>query len=218
MRKEGVIVRWDDVKRFGFIRSSAASQDLFVHVRDFRAAQLEAPHPGLRVSFEDIHVGGKGPRAVAVQLIEGSHAGKLAPPGGRATSRRHARRDRTGAAPRSGARLAFPLMAAYGLTLLGLVWQRQLPWWVLPLSLALNVLAFFTYWQDKHAARQGHWRISEDVLHLWSLAGGWPGAWLAQQVLRHKSAKGSFRSMYWATVVIHCSAAFGMWWFLHAPG
>jgi uncharacterized membrane protein YsdA (DUF1294 family) len=39
----------------------------------------------------------------------------------------------------------------------------------------------------------GKWRIKEDTLHVWSLAGGWPGAWFAQQVLRHKSRKESFR-------------------------
>jgi len=40
-------------------------------------------------------------------------------------------------------------------------------------------------------------------LHLLSLAGGWPGALLAQQLLRHKSAKAEFRQVFWATVVIN---------------
>lgn len=77
----------------------------------------------------------------------------------------------------------------------------------------LNLAAFFAYWQDKYAAQQRRWRIKEETLHLWSLAGGWGGAWFAQQILRHKSVKASFRVSYWATVAIHCAGACGIWWF-----
>jgi uncharacterized membrane protein YsdA (DUF1294 family) len=35
---------------------------------------------------------------------------------------------------------------------------------------------------------------------------GWPGALLAQQVLRHKSAKGEFRAVFWVTVVLNTGA------------
>jgi uncharacterized membrane protein YsdA (DUF1294 family) len=115
--------------------------------------------------------------------------------------------------PHSGGWLALPLMLAYGLALAWLVWNRQVPWWVLPASFLLNLATFFAYWQDKYAAQKRRWRIKEDTLHLWSLAGGWGGAWFAQQVLRHKSVKASFRSMYWSTVVIHCAATAGIWWF-----
>jgi uncharacterized membrane protein YsdA (DUF1294 family) len=59
------------------------------------------------------------------------------------------------------------------------------------------------------AAQQGRWRIREDTLHFWSLAGGWAGAWFAQQVLRHKSRKASFLASYWGTVVLHCAALAG---------
>jgi len=88
---------------------------------------------------------------------------------------------------------------------------------VLPASVLLNLATFFAYWQDKHAAQQGRWRIKEETLHLWSLAGGWGGAWLAQQVLRHKSVKASFRATYRLTVMTHCGTALGIWWFLRAP-
>lgn len=77
----------------------------------------------------------------------------------------------------------------------------------------LNLAAFFAYWQDKYAAQQRRWRIREETLHLWSLAGGWGGAWFAQQILRHKSVKASFRATYWSTVAIHCAGACGIWWF-----
>ena len=51
------------------------------------------------------------------------------------------------------------------------------------------------------------WGISlgdfENTLHLLSLAGGWPGALVAQHKLRHKSRKQSFRLVFRATVVLN---------------
>lgn len=80
---------------------------------------------------------------------------------------------------------------------------HRLPVWVLPAWAGLNVWTFFVYWRDKWAAQRGQWRTSENSLHFWSLIGGWPGARLAQQMLRHKSSKPTFQSTYWATVLAH---------------
>jgi uncharacterized membrane protein YsdA (DUF1294 family) len=41
-----------------------------------------------------------------------------------------------------------------------------------------------------------------------ALIGGWPGALIAQQVLRHKSRKNAFQFMFWMTVVLNY-VAFG---------
>ncbi|NNU45232.1 DUF1294 domain-containing protein [Ramlibacter montanisoli] len=215
MRKEGTIVRWDDAKGFGFIRSGAVAQDVFVHVRDYRSSAGETPRPGLRVTFEDVHVGGKGPRAVAVEAAAPPRASKARDEATRPAARKQATR-RPAHAPHSGAWWALLLMVTYGSGLTWLAWQRQVPWWVLPASVLLNLGAFFAYWHDKYAAQNGHWRIKEVTLHLWSLAGGWGGAWFAQQVLRHKSAKASFRTIYWSTVMTHCAAILGIWWFSRA--
>jgi uncharacterized membrane protein YsdA (DUF1294 family) len=35
------------------------------------------------------------------------------------------------------------------------------------------------------------------------LIGGWPGAIVAQQLLRHKTSKRSFRIAFWVTVVLN---------------
>ena len=121
------------------------------------------------------------------------------------------------AALSSGAWLILPLMAGYAAVLVWAVWTQKLPWWVLALSPVVNLLAFFAYWQDKYAAGRGGWRTPEDTLHFWSLAGGWGGAWFAQQVLRHKTSKLSFRQVYWFTVAAHC-AGLGYWLHLHLPG
>jgi uncharacterized membrane protein YsdA (DUF1294 family) len=109
----------------------------------------------------------------------------------------------------SGAAITLPLMALHATALAWAVWTHLLPWWILPAWFFLNLLTFFVYRRDKHAAGKGAWRTSESTLHLWSLAGGWPGAWCAQQVLRHKSRKQPFRAVYWATVALHCAALTG---------
>jgi uncharacterized membrane protein YsdA (DUF1294 family) len=48
--------------------------------------------------------------------------------------------------------------------------------------------------------------VPESTLILLGLAGGWPGAIIAQQVLRHKSNKKDFRSAFWASVVLNVLA------------
>lgn len=58
--------------------------------------------------------------------------------------------------------------------------------------LLLSLITFIIYAADKRAARRQQWRVRERTLHLLALAGGWPGAWLAQKYLRHKSGKASF--------------------------
>jgi len=101
---------------------------------------------------------------------------------------------------------------AYAGLLLWAVSQALLPWWMLPVSFLLNLLTFWMYWADKRAAQAGQWRTPESTLQLLALAGGWPGAWLAQQVLRHKSSKPSFRMVYGLMVLAH-GLLLGAWLF-----
>jgi len=81
--------------------------------------------------------------------------------------------------------------------------------------LSLSIVTFLAYWFDKSKAQRGAWRTQESTLHMFSLLGGWPGAAIAQQVLRHKSQKREFRTSFWFTVVINCSA---LGWLMSAGG
>ncbi|MCU0070377.1 DUF1294 domain-containing protein [Pseudomonas koreensis] len=67
----------------------------------------------------------------------------------------------------------------------------------------VSVLAFFLYWADKRKARADAWRTPENILHAVELAGGWPGALIAQQVFRHKTRKVSFQILFWMIVALH---------------
>lgn len=86
------------------------------------------------------------------------------------------------------------------------------------LAALLSVLTFGVYAWDKWAARRGARRVRERTLHLLALLGGWPGAWMAQRLLRHKSSKASFRRVYRVTVALHLagSIALVVAWAAHA--
>jgi uncharacterized membrane protein YsdA (DUF1294 family) len=84
-------------------------------------------------------------------------------------------------------------------------------WWHLPAAVGLvylvaSIACFAAYAIDKSAARAKTRRTPERTLLLLGLAGGWPGGVLAQQWLRHKSAKTSFRVKFWATVALNAGA------------
>ena len=85
------------------------------------------------------------------------------------------------------------------------VFAGKLPLGVLIFYFATSAFTFVVYLIDKAAARRNRWRTEENVLHLFALIGGWPGALVAQQLLRHKSIKIEFRRVFWVTVVLNCA-------------
>ena len=88
---------------------------------------------------------------------------------------------------------------------------RSLPIGALAIYAVMSVVSFVLYGIDKKRARAGAWRISEGMLHASELFGGWPGAFVAQQMLRHKRQKRSYMLVFWAIVGMH--AAVWAWWF-----
>lgn len=84
-----------------------------------------------------------------------------------------------------------------------LLWHRGET--VLPLAAygVVSVLAFVLYWRDKRQAQTEGRRTPENILHAVELAGGWPGALIAQQVFRHKTRKVSYQVLFWAIVLLH---------------
>lgn len=80
------------------------------------------------------------------------------------------------------------------------------PFWAFVLYLAMSLMTYIFYYFDKSSAQKGEWRTQESTLHLLALFGGWPGALIAQQILRHKSQKKAFRAFFWVTVVVNSCA------------
>ncbi|MCU8092330.1 DUF1294 domain-containing protein [Shewanella sp. SM20] len=93
------------------------------------------------------------------------------------------------------------LVVIFLASLIGAAQQHMLPVGIAGMYLTLSLLTFIAYAIDKSAAKRNKWRTKESTLHLLALMGGWPGALFAQNLLRHKSIKASFRNVFWLTVV-----------------
>jgi uncharacterized membrane protein YsdA (DUF1294 family) len=77
------------------------------------------------------------------------------------------------------------------------------------ISLAMSVVTFVAYARDKSAAQRGARRTPEFVLHFLGALGGWPGAFVAQRILRHKTRKLVFQIVFWLTFVVEGGV---VWW------
>ena len=179
--QQGVVVKFDADRGFGFIRpdgsSDGSNRDIFVHVSDVEGRKHL--RPGQHVSYRVTQTE-KGPAAVAVR-------------------------------PGSVLRTPYLLFGLIGLglavaLLLGLILllgQQQPPAvWIALWVAALSVSAFFIYGFDKSQAQRGGLRVPEAILHLLSLFGGSPGAFVAMRVFHHKTSKGSFQAVFWLIVAI----------------
>ena len=99
--------------------------------------------------------------------------------------------------------LAIPVFVA---VYIAVATTRSVSLWFAAAYIGLSLVSVLAYAIDKSAAVAGRWRISEQSLLLIGLTGGWPGGLIAQQLLRHKSNKASFRSTFWGTVVVNVAA------------
>lgn len=190
MRFEGIIKSWNDDRGFGFIEPTQGGQEIFVHVKAFSSLR-ERPRVAQRVTFQ-VEMGPQGKkRASNVELL-------------RTRSRVPLRTRKDGPAQWGTASL-FAIPAFLVVLFLGYALGHP-PRWVPWAYLGISGMTFMAYAIDKSAARRGAWRTSEQTLHLMALSGGWPGALLAQQVLRHKSSKPEFRAVFWGTVVLNMAA------------
>ncbi|QPF73584.1 DUF1294 domain-containing protein [Roseateles sp. DAIF2] len=189
MRQSGQLIQWDDAKGYGFIQPEGGGPRLFVHVKAF-GLRPRRPFVGERLSFvAGADAQGKA-RALKVQSLEPRPARAPAP---------------AAAAPRPESLRGASLWLIPGFALLVLMVHLAfgLPHWLWGCYLAMSLATFIVYAGDKRAARLQQWRVSEATLHGLALACGWPGALLAQQLLRHKSSKPAFRHLFWLSVIVN---------------
>ena len=189
MRFAGTIKTWNDDRGFGFIAPTQGGQEIFVHIKAFKGLKGR-PLENQRVTFEiELSPQGKK-RAVNVELIFTQSRAK-------APNRQMATQWGTASL------FAIPILLI--IMLVASVFGEPPRWsfWLYPVA---SLFTFFAYANDKAAAQKGSWRTSESTLHALSFAGGWPGALIAQQLLRHKSSKAEFRTTFWGTVVLNLSA------------
>ncbi|WP_400995343.1 DUF1294 domain-containing protein [Agromyces sp. GXQ0307] len=116
------------------------------------------------------------------------------------------------------AALSWSMLAAFAIVVAIAVLVGAVPWWLAAWYGAASVIAVVAYGIDKAAAKRSAPRVSEQTLHLIDLAGGWPGALVAQQTFRHKTRKRSFRRAFWGSVVVNVLLAAGLVAWLASPG
>ncbi len=185
MRFEGVVKFWNDDRGVGFIAPGQGPQEVFVYIKVFKGLRIR-PQLGQRVIFQ-VEVGPKG----------GAFNGELVQYPGRATHGVHRKGfQRWGV----GSLLTLPVLLV--VLLAGYMLGHAPRWslWVYPVA---SALIFSVYASDKSAAKNGTWRRAEKKRYLLAFIGGWPGALVAQKVLRHKSSKAGIRAVFWGTVVLN---------------
>lgn len=89
------------------------------------------------------------------------------------------------------------------LLLLAALSLGRAPLWLAGVYVGLGLVSGFAYLGDKRAARAGRRRVSELKLHAADLVGGIAGGLLAQQLLRHKTAKTAFAITTAAIWLLH---------------
>lgn len=185
MQKEGKITSWNDGRGFGFLTPKNGEKRVFFHIKAFKNHE-NRPKPGQNVHFE-MSRDSKGRLCAknVVLMTENDDFSSISL-GKRSLS--------------IIGSLVF--VSVLGIAAFFVPTKTLLPVYIVGIS----VVTFIIYAVDKAAAMSGSWRIPEKTLHLLALAGGWPGALIAQQTIRHKSSKPSFQAVFWVTVALNCAA------------
>jgi len=183
MRIKGKITTWNNKKGFGFISPILKGKEVFVHISSFNNRRKE-PQLNEVVTF-DLSKDKQG-RPCAVNIL-------------RSGEKKHNKVKQENKSNSIFFAVVFLIIISVS-TL-----TKSIPLLVLPLYFVISIFTFTMYAIDKSSAKNGDWRTPESTLHFLSLIGGWPGAIIAQQKLRHKSKKEDFRMVFWVTVILNVS-------------
>jgi uncharacterized membrane protein YsdA (DUF1294 family)/cold shock CspA family protein len=184
MRHQGRIAKWNDERGFGFISPAEGGGSVFVHISSFPRSDRR---PGVNeaVSYTLAFDSHGRPQANDVRFVVGTRSA--------APTRR------IPAAP-----ITFAISFLVAVAALAASGRLEVSWLVLYYGASL--ITYGVYARDKKAAQNVGQRVPESTLHLLSLVGGWPGALIAQVLLRHKTRKTSFLVGYWLTAIVNCVA------------
>ena len=184
MRFKGKLISWHADKAFGFIVQNSGGNQVFIHKSAFVNRNRE-PQVKDVITFS-ISKDKQGRYCAAQATFPGE---KLA--------KKQVKKI-------SMFSIYLPLLFLSAITLAYLT--NHLTSAFIYLYFTLSIVTYLAYGFDKAKAKRDTQRTPESSLHLLALLGGWPGAALAQQLLRHKSKKQPFRNIYWLTVIINLAA------------
>lgn len=195
MRHQGRITNWNDERGFGFVLPDDGSERVFLHIKAFEQ-RYQRPAGNERINYDLTRDERNRPQAVRVSYVERARIARTVP-------------DSEETIP--GETVPAALAALGFLAFTGVMgWTGRVPLWVPAAYSAVSVITFGAYHADKGKAIRGEWRTPESTLHLLEMMGGWPGALIAQQALRHKNRKPAFLVAFWLIVILHIAAWAGL--------
>lgn len=189
MRLKGKLIKWDNEKAFGFIAPNGGGEHIFIHKSAFSNRQ-RTPQIKDIITFS------------ITKDNQGRYCADEATFSGEKLRKKQAK---------SASQFSIYLPLIFLVCLLAAFIMGYIPVNLVLLYFGASILTFILYAHDKSKAKRGAWRTSESTLHLFAFIGGWPGAAIAQQTLRHKSQKKEFRLVFWSTVITNfCALAWLM--------
>ncbi|ABM04557.1 hypothetical protein DUF1294 [Psychromonas ingrahamii 37] len=189
MKLQGKVTNWNDDKGFGFVDPNGGGNRAFIHIKAFTSGSLR-PVNGDIIIYELVRDQNNRYQADKIKF---------------AGDNKNANKTRQS---KSGHFFGTFLTMIFCVALAGAVFTGKLISVVAGIYLLMSFVAFIAYAIDKSAAQKGRWRTKESTLHLYSLLGGWPGAFFAQKILGHKLKKDKFKTLYWVTVMVNISVLF----------
>lgn len=201
----GTLVEWNDARGFGWLRPDAGGDRVFVHISALQPKPTpeQRPQVGWKLEYQlEVQEGklrAKNACWQPQQPAAGRAGAAQATPTARPKSATPPRKPRNHSVPAALLGFLGALVVAVPVAVWFFTGRGDAALWYAGAS----VLAFAMYWIDKSAAQRGQWRVPEARLHLLSLAGGWPGALLAQHALRHKNQKRSFQIAFAISVLLN---------------
>jgi len=185
MPEQGRLTDWNDERGFGYIKPLDGGPTVFVHISELPRDQRRPRVTDLLTYETGIDDRGRT-RAVKVRFLSAAHS--------RSPLQRNAMSLPSSTLP------AIVMATLFALALCLVAGLGAIGWIVPAVYAAMSLVAFAAYGQDKLAAERGDWRTGEGTLILLGLLCGWPGAFVAQEVFRHKTKKQPFRAIFWASV------------------
>jgi uncharacterized membrane protein YsdA (DUF1294 family)/cold shock CspA family protein len=184
MRMKGKLIKWNADKAFGFIQPNGGGEHVFIH-KTALSNRNRTPQINDVITFS------------ITKDNQGRYCANEATFSGEKLKKNQAKK-----VSKFSIYLAVLFLGSISIAF----FLNHIPKNLLFAYLGLSIVTFLAYWFDKSKAQRGAWRTQESTLHMFSLLGGWPGAAIAQQVLRHKSQKREFRTGFWFTAIINVGA------------
>jgi len=181
MRSKGKLIKWNEDKAFGFIAPNGGGEQVFIHkkalINRHRTPQI---NDVITFSLSKDRQG----RICADQATFSGEKLKIK-------------------AAKKMNRFSIYLSVVFITSIIIFYLFEYFPQKLIFLYVGASAITFLVYASDKSKAKRKVWRTPESSLHMLALIGGWPGAAIAQQVLRHKSQKKEFRRIFWLTVFVN---------------